>query len=66
MSLTRRRKRNPGWFRTGHDPRRHQLTTEERRKGGLATARKFTVTGRWHLDWWDRCAKGATPGTDAG
>lgn len=27
------RKRNPGWFKKGHDPRRHQLTEAERRKG---------------------------------
>lgn len=26
---------NRGWFRRGHDPRRHLLTTEERRRGGL-------------------------------
>lgn len=27
------RKPNSGHFRRGHDPRRHQLTTEERQKG---------------------------------
>ena len=43
-------------FQKGFDPRRHPLTTAERRRGGLATAKKFTVCGRWHLDWWDRCA----------
>jgi len=26
-------KNNPGCFRRGHDPRRHQLTREERRRG---------------------------------
>lgn len=25
---------NRGWFRRGHDPRRHPLTIEERRRGG--------------------------------
>ena len=43
-------------FAKGFDPRRHILTTEERRRGGRTTAKKFTVCGRWHLDWWDRCA----------
>lgn len=58
MSPTRRRKgkENPGWFRLGFDPRRHLLTIDEKRRGGRTTARKFTVCGRWHLDWWDRCA----------
>ena len=49
-------RRNPGWFRKGFDARRHVLTREERRRGGLTTAKKFTVCGRWHLDWYDRCA----------
>ena len=48
---------NPGWFRKGFDPRRHPLTHEERVRGGLSCAAKFTVKGRWHLDWWDRCAR---------
>lgn len=30
----RRRKKNRGWFRKGPDPRRHQLTSEERARGG--------------------------------
>lgn len=42
-------------FSRGYDPRRHILTAEERRRGGLATARKYTCHGAWHLDWWDRC-----------
>ncbi len=54
--MPRTRRRNRGRFRTGHDPRRHILTAEDRRRGGLACARKFTVCGRWHPDWWDRCA----------
>lgn len=56
MARNRRRK-NPGWFAKGFDPRRHLLTAEERRRGGLNCARKFTVCGRWHPDWWDRCSK---------
>lgn len=47
---------NRGWFLKGHDPRRHPLTDAERRLGGLHCARKFTVHGRWHQDWWDRQA----------
>ena len=27
---------NPGAFKPGHDPRRHELTQEERRRGGIA------------------------------
>ena len=51
-----RKPRNAGQFRPGFDPRRHVFTPAERRRGGLTTARKFTVRGRWHPDWWDRCA----------
>lgn len=29
---------NRGWFLRGKDPRRHALTTEERRRGGLKSA----------------------------
>lgn len=50
------RRRNPGQFKPGHDPRRHVFTAEERKRGGLNCARKFTCHGRWHLNWWDRCA----------
>jgi hypothetical protein len=25
---------NPGWFKKGHDPRRHKLTLKEKRQGG--------------------------------
>ena len=50
--------REGGQFKTGVDPRRRRgFTTEECRRGGLATARKFTCHGRWHPDWWDRQAQ---------
>jgi hypothetical protein len=50
-------KRRKGQFKPGYDPRRRRgFTKEECRKGGLITARKFTVCGRWHTNWWDRCA----------
>ncbi|HYT87555.1 MAG TPA: hypothetical protein VEL76_02445 [Gemmataceae bacterium] len=56
MSRTERGRKGRGKpFSKGYDPRRHVLTTEERRRGGLTTARKYTCLGRWHLDWWDRC-----------
>jgi hypothetical protein len=48
-------RRNAGWFRKGPDERRHMLTPEERRRGGLNCAKKFTCHGWWHPDWWDRC-----------
>ena len=49
------RRRNRGQFKPGYDPRRHVFTADERRRGGITTARKFTVHGRWHPDWWERC-----------
>ena len=52
-----RRCENKGYFKRGFDPRRHVLTAEERRRGGINCARKFTVCGRWHPDWWDRCRR---------
>ena len=42
-------------FKKGFDPRRHALTREERRRGGLITAKRYLVCGRWHLDWYDHC-----------
>jgi hypothetical protein len=35
------RRRNPGWFQKGHDPRRHDLTTQERSRGGRASFAKL-------------------------
>lgn len=65
----RKRQANRGSFKKGPDPRRHVFTQEERRRGGITTARKFTVYGRWHPDWWERCASGdngaLNRGTDA-
>jgi tetratricopeptide (TPR) repeat protein len=34
-----RRRRNPGWFRKGADPRRHRFTPKECRKGGRTAAK---------------------------
>lgn len=53
----KKRKANRGSFRKGPDPRRHIFTAEERRRGGLSCAAKFTCHGRWHPDWWERCAR---------
>ena len=33
------RRPNPGWFRPGYDPRRHPLTQDERRQGGVQALR---------------------------
>lgn len=49
------KRRNKGHFKPGFDPRRHILTADERKRGGLNCAQKFTVIGRWRPDWWDRC-----------
>ena len=49
-------KRRDGRFKPGFDPRRHIFTAAERKRGGLACAKKHTVCGRWHLDWYDRCS----------
>lgn len=51
------KRRRGGQFRPGYDPRRHVFTAEERKRGGLNCARKYTVCGRWPLDWLDRCSK---------
>lgn len=51
------RGRNRGWFRKGFDPRRHVFTREECSRGGLTTAKRYLCTGRWHLDWLDRCER---------
>jgi hypothetical protein len=51
------RRRNPGWFKKGFDPRRHVLTPAERRRGGISCAKKYTVCGAWPLEWFDRCSK---------
>ena len=56
LRSARERTPNPGSFQKGPDPRRHVFTAAERRRGGLQCARKFTVCGRWHLDWLDRCS----------
>jgi hypothetical protein len=46
-------KANRGWFRRGHDPRRHQLTQEECRKGYRTTLARLSFLKRdtlW-LQW---------------
>jgi hypothetical protein len=37
-----KRRKNPGWFRRGHDPRRHVFTDAERRHGGRSSFRSLT------------------------
>ena len=55
MPRKRGRKRGKPFLR-GIDPRRHELTREERSRGGLTTAKRYLcAAGRWHLDWYDRC-----------
>jgi hypothetical protein len=51
------RRRNRGQFKPGFDPRRHIFTAAERKRGGIQCAKKYTVCGRWHLDWMDQCSK---------
>ena len=54
-----KRRANRGSFKpvaiAGPDARRHLFTQAERRRGGQTTARRYLCTGRWHLDWLDRC-----------
>jgi hypothetical protein len=57
MARRRNRKVNRGWLQKGFDARRHILTEEERRRGGLSCAKKLKVQGRWFSDWWDRWAR---------
>jgi hypothetical protein len=46
--------RNRGWFQKGADPRRHQFTPEERRRGGKAAFATLWQThpklARWLLE----------------
>jgi hypothetical protein len=44
-------KRNPGWFRKGPDPRRHQLTEQDRKRGGERSY-GLTLMGRPTTAWW--------------
>lgn len=47
--------RNKGWFRRGDDPRRHQLTQEQRKLGGAITTWLYI-----HVSWegiWPRDMK---------
>jgi hypothetical protein len=55
--MSRTRRRNRGQFRPGFDPRRHVFTPQERKRGGLACTKKYTVCGRWHADWHERCTR---------
>ena len=46
-----KRKKNPGRFQKGPDPRRHQFTPEERSRGGKTTWRKAMYEEPWLLRW---------------
>jgi hypothetical protein len=62
----KRRKRNRGQFRRGHDPRRHVLTFEERSRGGQAAWRKLMADRPELLRWLQRrIDRTATPETVA-
>jgi hypothetical protein len=50
----KRKKRNRGCFRRGHDPRRHVFTDEERRRGGQTTFLKLMNDEPWLLAWFQR------------
>lgn len=39
--------RNAGWFVCGYDPRRHVLTTLERRRGGESWLRRHYLGGSY-------------------
>ncbi len=59
-----RRKRRPGTFRPGYDPRRHVLTSEERRRGYQTTLARYGGVddpgSRWLL-WRAKRAGHAAP-----
>ena len=40
------KKKNPGWFRKGYDPRRHILSRAERQKGFLLATRFYPMPSR--------------------
>jgi hypothetical protein len=62
--MARKKRRNRGHFRKGHDPRRHVLTFEERSRGGQTTWRK-AMDGEPHLLRWlqRKIDETAHPGT---
>lgn len=41
--MAKKERKNPGHFLKGEDKRRHQLTTEERKKGGRTRAKQMLV-----------------------
>jgi hypothetical protein len=41
-----RKRRNPGWFKKGHDPRRHTLSKNECRKGYLIATQLAKMPSR--------------------
>jgi hypothetical protein len=51
MSRPRRRQQNRGWFKPGYDPRRHQLTPEERSRGGVQAYGRLLME-RPGTAWW--------------
>lgn len=58
------KRRNPGHFRKGHDPRRHVLTFEERSRGGQAAWLKMIHDAPHLLRWLQqKIDRTARPGT---
>ncbi len=51
---SRKTKPNPGAFKKGHDPRRHVLTFEDRRKGGQVAWQRMMADAPWLLAWLQR------------
>jgi len=45
----RSRKRNPGWFKAGPDPRRsgYQFTSQDRKKAFQTTLERYPEKGLW-------------------
>jgi len=52
----RKRNLNSGSFQRGRTPAGTSSPPRKENAAGFNCARKYTVCGRWHLDWLDRCS----------
>lgn len=43
----RQQQANPGWFKKGHDSRRHALTREEKSRGGTSAWLRYGLWAMW-------------------
>jgi hypothetical protein len=62
--MAKKKRRNRGHFKKGHDPRRHVLTFDERSRGGQVAWQRMMQDAPHLLRWLQRKIDGtAHPGT---